>query len=496
LFNFFFKGLRGKLILTYTLVTVLALMALEVIILMCGVAFSRLGNQDQIEYVNDVITILSAGARSYMQTESGNYPGLQVWLENQYRSGYASLEPQYLYDSPAAKITAGSAIYIMTPERKVIAQYPTEGNDLRGKTFTFKDDNYANQLIQNGIKGKSRVNDLYTITKDKKYLVVVPVYQKDSDMPPLGVIVLTIEPMPYRELFDWLEIIAIIGITGVIMLFAVAPFGAIFGFIMSTGLTRRLKNLTQAADRYSLGDFQAMPVDRSQDEIGLLSVRMRNMAERIQNLMEDKQALAKMKERNRIAQELHDTVKQQNFATLMQVRAARNLLANNPAGAERSLMEAENLLKSSQQELGSMISELRPAALEGKGLAEALREYLAGWSVNACIPSSFQVNEARSLPIDIERTLYRVAQEALANVARHSRASAVTVQLEYQKQAVYMRISDNGVGFNPQAQTPGGFGLVSMHERLAEVHGSLTIQTHQENGTTIIAEIPTANEPK
>ena len=146
--------------------------------------------------------------------------------------------------------------------------------------------------------------------------------------------------------------------------------------------------------------------------------------------------LALLEERNRLARELHDTVKQQTFATLMQVRAARNLLDQDPAAAREHLEEAEELIKTSQQELGLMIAELRPAALEGQGLAGALQR-LPGHLV-AAYPHPGRVSRSqneRRLPLEVEQALFRVAQEALSNVARHSRASAATVRLALRARA-------------------------------------------------------------
>lgn len=486
LYNFFFKGLRGKLILTYTLVTVLALLALETILLIAGMVYTGLANPDQGQYIDDVISILVPDARVYLQPEQ-DLPGLQTWLDVLYKKGYASLEAQDWFDSPAAKILPGSTIFVLSPDREVIAQTPRNADG--GMVIDFKP--YSQHVLNKGLAGAVNSSNLFEIDPNGNYWMVVPIYQEDHSKPVLGVIVLTIEPLPNKNLSDWLTIIGLIMLTGVFMLMALAPFGAIFGFILSSGLTERLKNLAHVTDAWGKGNFSVMPaVDRSQDEIGMLSLRMRNMAERIQSLMEDKQVLAQMKERNRIAQELHDTVKQQNFATLMQVRAARNLIASDPAGVEKSLLEAENLIKSSQQELGLMISELRPPALDGKGLANALQEYLPGWSANACIPATIQINGKQTLSLDVEQALYRVAQEALSNVARHSRASAVTVRLRYEKNLVKLEIADNGIGFEAGTPGVGGFGLTSMRDRMAEVNGSLNIRSSSEHGTQLTAEVP------
>jgi NarL family two-component system sensor histidine kinase LiaS len=236
---------------------------------------------------------------------------------------------------------------------------------------------------------------------------------------------------------------------------------------------------------------------------------MRHMAERIQALLQTRQELAALEERNRLARELHDTVKQHTFATLMQVRAARNLLysAGTETGVQSAagtpedsastaierLVEAESLLKSTQQELGLLIAELRPAELEGKGLSAALQDYLTTWSQHACIPTDFQVKNGRGLPLEVEQAFFRVAQEALSNVVRHSRASAVSVRLDCAPEAACLEVADNGAGFDP-ARDNGGFGLHSMQERMQGVGGSLGIETSPGNGVVIRAVVPVRKE--
>jgi two-component system, NarL family, sensor histidine kinase LiaS len=216
---------------------------------------------------------------------------------------------------------------------------------------------------------------------------------------------------------------------------------------------------------------------------------MRRMAEHIQALLHTQHELALMEERTRLARELHDTVKQENFATLMQVRAARNLLERDPQAAGKHLEDAEALLKISQQELGLLITELRPTALEGRGLAGAMEDYLATWSQHARIPADLQVQNEQRLPLEVEQALFRVAQEALSNAARHSRASAVTVRLSFEPGEVTLSITDNGVGFDP-SNGSSGFGLQSMQERMAAIHGRLDVQSAPDSGATITASAP------
>ncbi len=497
----FLRTLRGKLILTYTLVTVLALLALEVLALIVVFAVLSLSSSDLGPYLQDVIAVLPVAARQYLKPGSVDSAGLQSWLEETYASGKASLDPQDWADSPAAKIAPDAPMYVLSPEGIVLAQAPPGGSRLVGRPYASPYGPASQAVLDHAFAKQQSFAGLSMLTPDGNYFMAVPVLEarekpeinSQEERALLGVVIVTVRPPPARLTTLWPvmlgTVLATILVTGLLLLAAVAPFGALFGFIMSRGLTRRLKALAAAADAWSEGDFSLQPQDRSPDEIGVLGMRLRRMAERIQALLQAQHELALLQERNRLARELHDTVKQQTFATLMQVRAAKNLLEKDHAAAARQLAEAEGLLKTSQQELGLMIAELRPAALEGQGLAGALRSYLDTWAKHACIPADFQVRNERRLPLEVEQALYRVAQEALANAARHSRATRALVSLAYDPDRVCLEVSDNGVGFDPRAPDRPGYGLQSMRERVEALGGRLTIESGADLGTRVVADI-------
>jgi signal transduction histidine kinase len=187
--------------------------------------------------------------------------------------------------------------------------------------------------------------------------------------------------------------------------------------------------------------------------------------------------LAAMEERNRLARELHDSVKQQAFAVSGQLGAAHSLLTGNPSAAGDHLRKAEALMDEIRQELSQLIHELRPVALQGKGLAAALREWGATWSSGCDIPLDVYVQGERSLPLETEQALFRIAQEALSNVARHSGASRVEIRLEYGANTLHLSICDNGQGFDPH-QPANGIGLRTMRERAERLNaGTLTIDS-------------------
>lgn len=208
--------------------------------------------------------------------------------------------------------------------------------------------------------------------------------------------------------------------------------------------------------------------------------------------------LAAAAERVRLARDLHDAVKQQTFVTAMEIGAARALLDHDPHGAKDHLAEAEVVNRRVQAELNALIHQLRPAPLQDRGLAAALRAEVDAWSRQSGIHADLRIQGARARAPDAEQALVRVAQEALANVARHSGATAAVVALEWGRDAVTLRVRDNGGGFVPAEATGVGHGLRNMRERVAARGGRLTVESAPGAGTrvTAVCLLDTARETR
>lgn len=300
-----------------------------------------------------------------------------------------------------------------------------------------------------------------------------------------GALAMKIMQPDTRVLFLWL--FDVVFLTGIAATILDAISGTIFGYFIARGLTRRLRKLTGAADRWSRGDFAARAVDTSQDELGQVAHQFNQMAEQLQNLLETRRQLATLEERNRLARDLHDSVKQQVFAISMQVASTRILLRRDINAAEEHLVKTENLVKQAQQELTTLIRELRPVALEGKGLIVALRELLPQWSQHSEIVANLQVEGSSTLALSVEEALFRVAQEALSNIARHSKATLVQLTLSMTGTTITLTIQDNGQGFDPVRLEQRGVGLLSMQERVKALGGELRVESTPGLGTRIIA---------
>ena len=165
------------------------------------------------------------------------------------------------------------------------------------------------------------------------------------------------------------------------------------------------------------------------------------------------------------------------------------MLKPDPEAAESHIEEAERLIDDLRQELTSLIQELRPAALENKGLAPAVRDYVEDWSRQNGISAEVIVQGERSLPLDSEQSLYRIMQEALANVARHSEAAKVGINLLYSKEEISLTVTDDGHGYGAD-DTSRGFGLSSMLDRAQGAGGKLTVESVLEKGTTVSCTLP------
>ena len=207
-------------------------------------------------------------------------------------------------------------------------------------------------------------------------------------------------------------------------------------------------------------------------------------------LFEQTKDLAVMEERNRLARDLHDSAKQKAFAALAQLGTARGILNGHENSAGMHLSEAENLVSDVIQELTFLVQEIYPIALQEKGLTAILREYIFEWENRNDVTIQFVARNERRLSLEVEQAIYRIAQETLANIARHSHASRVDMSLVYNGESVQLSVSDNGCGFDTNTKSPG-MGLRSIRERASSVHGTVQVQSAPGHGTRLLVQVPT-----
>jgi signal transduction histidine kinase len=250
----------------------------------------------------------------------------------------------------------------------------------------------------------------------------------------------------------------------------------VFGFLVVFGLassiflawwvTRRLNRVARAATAWSRGDFSDRIADRSRDELGGLSALLDRMALDLRGLMRSRAQLATLAERQRLARDLHDTVKQKAFALNLQLATARRLIGE-AQGSDR-LEQAQRLTQQIQQELAQILDELRASDTE-LPLVERVRQRAIEWSHTSGLTPALALDDVPPLPAAQEESLLRIVDEALANVLRHAGATEVGIALRREADRVRLVIADNGRGI--AADRVSGMGLGNMRERAGSLPG-------------------------
>jgi two-component system sensor histidine kinase UhpB len=224
-----------------------------------------------------------------------------------------------------------------------------------------------------------------------------------------------------------------------------------------------------------------------------LTERKQAEAERARTELLAKLVFAQEDERRRIAREMHDQFGEQLTALALCIGALKQACADQPALSAK--VEAiDRVAKQLDRDVDQLVWQLRPTALDDLGLRAALSNYIQDWSRRSNIPAQLHTSgllDDRLAP-DVESALYRIAQEALTNVAKHARAGNVEVILERRSDHVLLIVEDDGVGFEGSAAETGqGFGLMGMHERATLVGASLQIESTPGQGTTILVRMAT-----
>jgi two-component system NarL family sensor kinase len=202
---------------------------------------------------------------------------------------------------------------------------------------------------------------------------------------------------------------------------------------------------------------------------------------------------AAAEERNRLAREIHDTIAQSLAALTMQLEVAdtRASALDDPRLRD-AVTRSLTLARSTLEEARNSVLELRAAPLEGRTLAQALRtlgEELKGEAGPLEVRVVSELN-GEDLPAAIEIGLYRIAEQALANVVRHAGATRVTLRLARESRAIRLQVEDDGAGFDVDAVPAGRFGLLGMRERARLLGGGLRLESSPGKGTVVNVAIP------
>ena len=228
-----------------------------------------------------------------------------------------------------------------------------------------------------------------------------------------------------------------------------------------------------------------------------VQVQQSNLAYRDQLLQQVSKA-AVQEERNRLARDLHDSIKQQIFSITVSAAAIKARWERDLSGVRKIVDDIERIALEAQVEMQALLQQLRPVALENVGLVESLRMqcqalgYRTGAEITVEL-SNLPPDEL--LPPGAQEMIFRIVQEGFANIARHARASHVWLSLRRQRDALLLEIGDDGQGFdlsqaNERPDTYGGMGLSNVRERIHGLGGTVALWSQPGKGTTLHLCIP------
>jgi len=286
---------------------------------------------------------------------------------------------------------------------------------------------------------------------------------------------------------------------------AAVGLAAVFGYLYSKRLHSRISEISYGVKALAYGDLNyRLPFTKDRD-LGEIASAFNEMADRIdaqvsslqrlaeenEKLIQQAKSVAVTEERQRLAQELHDAVSQQLFAITLTSATAAKIFDQDPVRAAQLLRQIEQSAAQAQAEMRALLLQLRPQTLENRPLADAIR--LLAQELAAKIPIKCHLKVADLiLPAHIENHLYRIFQEGLANILRHSQASEVEIRLESldQGRRVHLSIADNGVGFSEASIPKTSFGIRTIRERVNELGGTVEWISVPGKGTRLEVRIP------
>lgn len=296
----------------------------------------------------------------------------------------------------------------------------------------------------------------------------------------------------------------------------------VINLALSRFVLQRLEGFAQAMSKFGQGSFNFRLSQNDSDEIGQLARAFNEMGNSLENEANQNHILwkkirqqseqrgkllkglifAQENERKRVARELHDELGQALGGMGLHLEVMGRFLHSDPELAMEYLETTRGLVSETSDRMYDLILALRPSVLDDLGLIVAVNAHAEMLFANGKVEFELKVSnlDAR-LPTDIETVLYRILQEALSNIAKHSQASRVTVSMSCENGLFVGKIIDNGKGFDLEtfqqdAEGRGGWGLLGIRERVTQIDGEVEISSKPGHGFEIIFQIPICGEPE
>jgi len=467
-----FGKLHWKLTITYTGVTLAALILLEAVVLFGGLMFLNwffkgplLPSAIENTFGNQLVSSI----QTHIQNGPSDFTIIQDILMNQVGDvGFSNnTDTQLIVVDNFSSSIASVGFGLVDPLENI------------------SDDQILirmKEVISEIIDTNSQ-KSIHAYVEDS-LVIGMPIFNEEDPKTLIGVLGM-VTAVPSID-FDFIRrLLPMILISLGIFSLGVAGIGTIFGYFTSKGLVSRIQGLSKATQQWQKGNFNEVVRDEHLDELADLGNQMNNMASQLNGLIYKRKLLAVAEERNRIARDLHDSVKQKAYAAAGQINGAMAILSSNPEKASGYLRQADDLIHDIRYELTLLINELRPIELQEKSFFEAVEGYLESWSRRNEIEIKFVTGDQLELDEDTETAVFRLIQEATSNIARHSQAEHAVVHISLHDSTIEVVISDDGMGFQEESDSRG-FGLDSIKERFESNQiGSVEITSKPGEGTTI-----------
>ncbi|THF73083.1 HAMP domain-containing sensor histidine kinase [Cohnella fermenti] len=275
-------------------------------------------------------------------------------------------------------------------------------------------------------------------------------------------------------------------------------------YLLGRRIHRRLDQLQLAMKEAAMGNWSERLPELSRDAFGETFKEFNFMVEKLETRMKRLQELgekdvleeapaleaAVLEERRRLARDLHDSVSQQLFALHMAASALPKLMEKNPQQGGKVMEQLIEMSSSAQKQMRGLIAQLRPMELQGRSLAEALDRWFPDFCRQNGLQGTLDIQAERPISEAKEHQLFLIAQEAMANVVKHARASEVRLALGETGKQIILQIEDDGEGFQADQIRAGSYGLTSMRERAEKLGGEAEIVTKPGTGTRVFVRFP------
>jgi signal transduction histidine kinase len=475
-------GLSGRLIASYILVTLAVVVLVEVLVL--GLQVPLLVNGAQLQGQ------VNATAKSYAERYPGGVPAGTVLGQPGQPAKPALVQPAEDGTLPVPAITgpvpsdrAVTAVVAIAADGTVVASsapalYPPGRPAASELPVPVTSQMAVGQLVKSGTLSTSHGSVLWDLAwTESGQAIYVQTPWSTGFINPITA---------WSELVQLGEARALLSGPSALLL-AIVPVGVLFGLLASHRLVRRVRRLEEATLAVADGDYTVALPSSGRDEVGRLEANFTAMTRQLSSALaaERQRATsdARAAERARLAREVHDAISQHLFGLRMIAAGMRRADPGN-----QQARAIERISEEALRDMQTLLAELRPATLDGAGLASALLDICVAYQDRLGVAVDASVDDV-TVPADVEHALLRITQEACANAVRHGGARRLAVSLACQEGQVELAIRDGGSGFDPAAPQAGS-GLAHIRDRVAELGGTLDIDSAPGRGAALTIRVP------